>query len=93
MPAPFFTFPWRGKVAARRAAGWGESARSALRLPESPRIPPRVPTGRDPPPPGEGEVNAFPPRKHHQSRILLRFIRATYAAQKREAETVMRDGN
>jgi hypothetical protein len=49
------TFPWRGKVDARSAAGWGESARSALRIPASPRTPPRVPSGRDPPPPGEGE--------------------------------------
>jgi hypothetical protein len=44
---------------ARSAAGWGESARSALLIPASPRTPPRVPSGRDPPPPGEGEVSAF----------------------------------
>jgi len=49
------TFPWRGKVDARSAAGWGESARSALRIPASPRTPPRAPAVRDPPPPGEGE--------------------------------------
>jgi hypothetical protein len=39
------------------AAGWGEIAQSALRIPASPRTPPRVPSGRDPPPPGEGEVD------------------------------------
>jgi hypothetical protein len=52
-----FTFPWRGKVDARSAAGWGESARSALRIPAPPSTPPRVPSGRDPPPPGEGETS------------------------------------
>ena len=53
--AALATFPWRGKVDARSAAGWGESARSALRIPASPRTPPRAPAVRDPPPPGEGE--------------------------------------
>ena len=57
--ALLFTFPWRGKVDARSAAGWGESARSALQIPASPRTPPRVPSGRDPPPAGEGEASAF----------------------------------
>src|ERR1700722_6495145 len=45
----------RGASAMRSAAGWGESSRSALRIPASPCTPPRVPSGRDPPPPGEGE--------------------------------------
>src|SRR5580704_4401721 len=40
----------------RSAAGWGESARSALRLPASPRTPPRAPAVRDPPPCREGET-------------------------------------
>src|SRR5580700_2037645 len=48
----------RGASATQSAAGWGESARSALLLPASPSTPPRVPSGRDPPPPGEGEVTA-----------------------------------
>jgi hypothetical protein len=72
-----FTLPWRGEV----------DARSALRIPESPRTPPRAPSVRDPPPPGEGEVNAFSPCKHHQFRISLRSIRATFTLHiKREAE-------
>ena len=49
----------RGASAMRRAAGWGESARSALRLPASPSTPPRAPAVRDPPPPGEGEISAL----------------------------------
>src|ERR1700685_3986487 len=50
--SPCYTFPWRGKVDTRSVAGWGESARGALLIPASPSTPPRVPSGRGPPPAG-----------------------------------------
>jgi len=47
-----------GGRSPREARRDGVKARvSALRLPASPRTPPRVPSGRDPPPPGEGEIS------------------------------------
>jgi len=54
------TSPWRREIATRSVAGVGESARSALRIPASPGTPPRAPSVRDPPPPGEGECDLIP---------------------------------
>ncbi len=57
----------------RSAAGWGESARSALRIPASPRTPPRPPAAVDPPPAGEGGKNE--PGRRAERASLARVIK------------------
>ena len=52
-----FTSPWRGEVGApkvRREGVSGLAIKKKLKV-----TPPRAPSGRDPPPPGEGKTKSF----------------------------------
>ncbi len=69
MATPSSPSPGGGR-STREARRVGVKARaSALRLPASPRTPPRAPAVRDPPPAGEGE-NAIPFSRRQRARVL-----------------------